>query len=83
MEKNQIDVLVNKLAETERQRDELFAIFDDARMTLRDQFAIAVLGGMAMNPCNYDKWAKDHAAEGCYSMADAMMEARNKPCSAA
>jgi hypothetical protein len=48
---------------------------DDAQtMTLRDQFAIAALNGVA-STC---KWSSDEKAGYAYEIADAMMKARKK-----
>lgn len=49
-------------------------IRDSGKLTLRDQFAMAALTGLASNLTNTNTWEKD--AEQAYKAADAMLAAR-------
>jgi len=48
--------------------------------TLRDEFAMSALTGMALSNHHFvpDAWGPRNAAEAAYQYADAMMEARKK-----
>ena len=47
-------------------------------ITLRDQFAMAALTGLADVKTGDDRVTTEVIAKACYMLADAMMEARDK-----
>ena len=52
-------------------------LYADAGMTLRDYFAGQALSGLCADPSNHDFYdSHEEAAETCYQIADAMLEAR-------
>lgn len=47
-------------------------------MTLRDQFAMSALAGIAESLIDDDEQVNSHTADWAYRLADAMLEARQK-----
>jgi hypothetical protein len=72
----QAGVSTQDMAETVRDRVRLARDLEEARVKMRDKFAMAALTGVLSGD---DAWAAHHpdtAAKNCYALADAMMKQR-------